>query len=130
MRGSPNIFPLFVLNTNTYISYLTWRVRIPLSWLCVLDTTLCVDDLRQVSGFHRILRFPPPDRSVVYIRVLPVSSTNKTDRHEITEILLTVTLNIIKQTNKQKASCSRHDVTVKLLTSNSHSVIIHKYTML
>jgi hypothetical protein len=32
----------------------------------------------------------------------PVSSTNKTDRHDITEILLKVTLNAIKpnQTNK------------------------------
>jgi hypothetical protein len=29
-----------------------------------------------------------------------VSSTNKTDRHDITEILLNVALNTIKQTNK------------------------------
>jgi hypothetical protein len=29
----------------------------------------------------------------------PVSSTKKTDRHNITEILLKVALNIIKQTN-------------------------------
>jgi hypothetical protein len=32
--------------------------------------------------------------------VSPVSSTNKADRHDITEILLKVALNIIKQTNK------------------------------
>jgi hypothetical protein len=31
----------------------------------------------------------------------PVSSINKTDRHEIAEILLKVALNTIKQTNKQ-----------------------------
>jgi hypothetical protein len=31
----------------------------------------------------------------------PVSSVNKTDRHEIAEILLKVALNTIKQTNKQ-----------------------------
>ena len=31
----------------------------------------------------------------------PVSSTNKTDRHEIDEILFKVALNTIKQTNKQ-----------------------------
>jgi hypothetical protein len=31
----------------------------------------------------------------------PVSSTNKTDCHDITEILLKVALNTIKQTNKQ-----------------------------
>jgi len=31
----------------------------------------------------------------------PVSSTNKTDRHVITEVLLEVALNAIKQTNKQ-----------------------------
>jgi hypothetical protein len=32
---------------------------------------------------------------------LPVSSINKTGRHDITEILLKVALNTIKQTNKQ-----------------------------
>jgi hypothetical protein len=32
---------------------------------------------------------------------LPVSSTNKTDHHDITEILLKVVLNTIKQTNIQ-----------------------------
>jgi len=31
----------------------------------------------------------------------PVSSTNKTGRHDITEILLKEALNTIKQTNKQ-----------------------------
>ena len=40
-----------------------------------------VSDLRQVGGF---------------LRVLPVSS-NKTDRHDITEILLKVALNTMKQ---------------------------------
>ena len=39
-----------------------------------------VSDLRQVSGFLQALRFP---------------STIKTDRHDITEILLKVTLNTI-----------------------------------
>ena len=32
----------------------------------------------------------------------PVSSTNKIDHHDITEILLKVALNTIKQTNKPK----------------------------
>ena len=50
----------------------------------VLDTALCgkvnpsVSDLRQVGGSPGT----------------PVSSTNKTNRHEITEILLKVVLNI------------------------------------
>jgi hypothetical protein len=39
-----------------------------------------VSDLRQVGGF---------------LRGTPVSSTNKTDRHDITEILLKVALNTI-----------------------------------
>jgi hypothetical protein len=34
----------------------------------------------------------------------PISSTNKTDRHDITEILLKVALNTIKQTNKPSLS--------------------------
>ena len=39
-----------------------------------------VSDLRQVGGFLRVLWFPPP---------------MKTDRHDITEILLKVALNTI-----------------------------------
>jgi len=38
----------------------------------------------------------------------PVSSTNKTNRHDITAILLKVTLNTIKQANKQLlAGCTK-----------------------
>jgi hypothetical protein len=44
-----------------------------------------VSDLRQVGGF-----FPGP----------PVFSHNKTDRQDITEILLKVALNTIKQNKK------------------------------
>ena len=39
----------------------------------------------------------------------PVSSTNKTDRHEITEILLKVALRTIKQTNKPFSTIFRLD---------------------
>ena len=49
----------------------------------VLNTTLCdkfVSDLLQVDGFLRVLRFP-----------LPL----KTDRHDISKILLKVELNSI-----------------------------------
>jgi hypothetical protein len=37
----------------------------------------------------------------------PISSTNKTDRHDITEILLTVALNTIKQTDIKLFSRNR-----------------------
>jgi hypothetical protein len=53
------------------------------SWRGVLDTTLC-DKVCQWLVAGRWF-FPGP----------PVSSTNKTDRHDITEILLKVALNII-----------------------------------
>ena len=53
------------------------RVRIP-HRQGVLDTALCDKDWRQVIGFFCVLLF---------------SSTNKTDRYDITEILLTVALN-------------------------------------
>jgi hypothetical protein len=46
-----------------------------------------VSDLRQVGGFLLVLGFP-----------LPI----KTDRHDITEILLKVALNTINQTNKHQ----------------------------
>jgi hypothetical protein len=57
-----------------------------------------VSDLRQVGGF---LRFPPPIKLTVEsgIKRLTLkchaSSTNKTDRHDITDILLKVALNTI-----------------------------------
>ena len=51
---------------------------------CVLDTTLC-DKACQWLATGRWFS--------------PVSSSNKTDRHNIAEILLTVALNTIKQTN-------------------------------
>ena len=46
-----------------------------------------VSDLRQVGGFLRVLE----------------SYTNNTDRHDITEILLKVALNTIKQTTMHKS---------------------------
>jgi hypothetical protein len=64
------------------------------SWRDVLETTLCdnvVSDLRHVSGF-----FP----------CVPVSSTNKTDHHDITEILLKVALNTITLTPFGETYCS------------------------
>ena len=59
-----------------------------------------ISDLRQVGCFLRVLRFPP---------------TNKTDDHDITEIVLKVALNTIKQTEtkfrknqKQRSSLHSH----------------------
>ena len=55
----------------------------PRSWRSVLDTTLC-DKVRQLLATGRW--FSPGT---------PVSSTNKIDRHDISEILLKVALNTI-----------------------------------
>jgi hypothetical protein len=48
-----------------------------------------VSDLRQVGGFLRVLQFPP---------------NNKTDLHNITEILLKVALSTMKQTKRHRIS--------------------------
>ena len=58
----------------------------PHSWRGALDKTLC-DKVRQLFATGQL--FSPGT---------PVSSTNKTDRHNITEILLKVALSSIKQT--------------------------------
>ena len=55
------------------------------------------------------------DRSVVFSLGTAVPSANKTDRHNITEILLKVALNTIKQINKQTSS---------YILENSHSCIL------
>jgi len=62
------------------LSPLMLWVRIPLR-RCVLDTTLCDKDYQWLAKG----RWYSPGTSV--------SSTNKTDRHDITEILLKVALN-------------------------------------
>ena len=58
------------------------------SWRGVLDTTLC----DKVCLLFAAGRWFSPGTLV--------SSTNKTDRHDITEILLKVALNTINQTNQ------------------------------
>ena len=74
---------------NQCLSSLMW-VRISISARC---TTLC-DKVCQWLATGRWF-FPDP----------PVSSTNKTDRHDIAEILLKVALNTIKQTNTHTCIC-------------------------
>ena len=75
---------IYYYQYNQCLSTLTLWVRILLS-RGVLDTMLCdkakfVSDLRQVSGFLRVLLFPPPI---------------KIDSHDITEIMLKEALNTI-----------------------------------
>ena len=66
---------------DQYLSPLTLWVRIPLR-SCVLDTTLCDKACQWLATG----RWISPDPMV--------SSTNKADRYDITEILLKVALNI------------------------------------
>ena len=69
---------------NQWISLLMLWVRISIRARC---TTLC----DKVCQWLATDRWFSPGR--------PVSSTNKTDRHDITEILLKMALKTIKQTN-------------------------------
>ena len=71
---------------NKYLSSLKLRVEEPLLWRGELDTTL-IDKVCQwfVTG-----RWFSPS--------IPVSSSNKTNRYNITEILLKVALNTINKT--------------------------------
>jgi len=55
--------------------------------------------------------------------VPPVSSTNKTDRHDIAEILLKVSLNTIKQTNKRKRNTVIHTVLSASVPRHSHGLL-------
>jgi hypothetical protein len=72
---------------NQYLSPLSLWVRIPLR-RGVLDTTLC----DQACQWLATGRWFSPGT--------PVSSTNKTDSHDIAEILLKVALSTINQTNQ------------------------------
>jgi hypothetical protein len=85
-------FALFTLFTYIYLPFVSprsLRVQIPLRQ-GVLDTTLC-DKVCQWLATGRW--FSPG---------IPVSSTNKTDCHNITEIVLKVALNTITLIPKYK----------------------------
>ena len=69
---------------NQFISPLMLWFRISIRAMCII---LC-DKVCQYLATGRVTPGPP------------VSSNNKTDRHDITEILLKVVLNSIKQTSK------------------------------
>ena len=72
----------WIYNCNQYPSPLTLWVRIPIRW-GVLDTTFC----------NKVCQW-----LVTGPRFFQVSSTNKTDHHDITEILLKVALNTMTLT--------------------------------
>jgi hypothetical protein len=74
------------------------------SWRGVLDTTSC-DKVCQWLATG--LWFSP---------VTPVSSTNKTDRHDITEILLKVALITINHTNQTKVKLVTFEDNFQFLT--------------
>jgi hypothetical protein len=78
---------------NQCLSPLTLWVRIPLRW-GVFDTTLC-DKVCQ--WFATGQQLSPGT---------PVSSIHKTDCHDITEILLNVSLNTITLTHVHSKSCT------------------------
>ena len=78
---------IYIYLCNQYLSRLMLWARISIRARC---TTLCD---RACQWLVRGRRFSPG---------LPVSSMNKTDHHDMAEILLKVALNPIKQTNKKQ----------------------------
>ena len=85
------------------------RKQHPCSWRGVQDTTLC-EKVCQLSVTGR--GFSP---------CTPVSSANKTDRHDITEILLKVALNTLNHKNNITASRTTPLFHSQLQNSSSHS---------
>ena len=88
-RGGRNRMVVGFTTTCAISAYYQWCCEFEVrSGRCVLDTTLC----DKVSEWLATGRWFSPGPTV--------SSTNKTDRHDIAEILLKVALNTLKQTNK------------------------------
>ena len=87
---------------NQWLSALTFWVRMP-AWRCIFDITLRY----KVCQWLVILdRWFSPDTLL--------SSTNKTDRHDMTEILLKMALNTINQeTNQSNINTTINDFHLK-----------------
>jgi hypothetical protein len=92
----------FLLLQHTMIWYIACCsviTIVPVVTYHVIIVTVCCCDILSIVMWHMFF-----DHLKICFKILlfcpPVSSTCKTDRHEITEILLKVVLNIIKQTNE------------------------------
>jgi len=75
-------------------NYLYKQCLAPLMWVKISIRARCITLCDKVCQWLATGRWFSPGS--------PVSSTNKTDRYDITEVLLKVALNTIKQTNKLK----------------------------
>ena len=102
---------------NQCQSPLTLWVRIPLR-RCVLDTTLC----DQVCQWLTTDQWFSPGTLV--------SFTNKTDHHDITEILLKVALNTINQTKPSWLKISVVKTYIEVTPYVPHRFGIHYVTLL
>jgi hypothetical protein len=120
---------LFV--TTDFFSYRLYNYKIstgrPLSYGSWISNYLC--NFESCSGEvysiqHYVIKFVSDLRqSVVWWLVgTPVSSTNKTNLHNITEIMLKVTLNV------RTPSPMSTTVTVLILLSNCFVLINHKWS--
>ena len=86
----------------------------PRSWRVVLGTILC-DKVWQWLLTGRLFS---PDT--------PVSSSNKTDRHDIAEILLKVTLNTINKTSPNQTTCNKSTSVSCFLINYQDEVRVYK----
>jgi hypothetical protein len=111
-KGEPRSYGSWIYN------YLCNQCLSPLRW-GVLDTTLC----DKVCQWHTTGRWFSPGT--------PVSSINKTDRNDITEILLKVTLKTINQTTNLGTKEKTLDKTNKCLVKvgwSGFSFSVHTYS--
>ena len=84
---------IYSYQCNRCLSLLTLWVQIPLRWV-VLNTTLCCDKVCQWLA-----------EGVWFSMGTPVSSINKTDCHNITEILLKVVFNTLTLIEVNQTNC-------------------------
>jgi hypothetical protein len=91
-----------------------------------ITTDFVNSNVYQGEVYNIVIEFVCDLRQVVAMVVFlgpPVSSTSKTDRHEITEILLKVVLNTIKQTNKPSDPGSK--INAKCSMSKYSNIQLH-----
>jgi hypothetical protein len=82
----------FIVHGYIHILPMQW-VPITMLWVRILNRVRCTTLCDKVYQWLSAVRWFSPGP--------PVSATYKTDRHDVSEILLKVALNTIKQANKQ-----------------------------
>jgi hypothetical protein len=92
-----------------------------------MESVPIITNIEVYSIQHYVIKFQWLTAGRWFSPGASVSSTNKTDRHDITEILLKVALNIINQPNQPSLKCKNYLIEEEKYNSLSSRLKINQF---